>query len=403
MSDVMRVVEGESSLLPVPARDQLAGGAITIRDAVLSDFDFIDALQKQHKLGVGFMYTAQIMGHLAQGHVIIAEDTLGREVGYCIGVDKYFKREDTGVIYQMNIVPGRQRGLIGATLLKAMFERSAYGVRLFCCWCAQDLPANRFWEAMGFTALAFRTGSKKKTFVNQQGEKVTQPRTHIFWQKRVRAGDDEIPWWFPSQTGNGAIGEDRIVLPIPAGTHWSDAKPAVLPGVNNVLLEIAGEREAEMKALQAASQSPEQVAARKAERKQARERAKQLRQAANERATSVASGGLRFAPAPGSAPGNGVDAGAKQKKDAAKAAKKKVAKKNDPRLVAMARELRDRWLEAVAEQPGLLEQGNGSAGHGKYDVCRQVEGGWAEKEAQPRVVEVVSVVDAVQVKRLDAA
>ena len=27
----------------------------------------------------------------------------------------------------------------------------------------------------------------------------------------------------------GAIREDRLVLPIPPGTHWSDAKPLILP------------------------------------------------------------------------------------------------------------------------------------------------------------------------------
>ncbi len=97
-------------------------------------------------------------------------------VGYCIGNDQYFKRDDVGIIYQMNVVPDRRRSLVGATLLKAMFDRAAYGCRLFCCWCAQDIEANRFWEAIGFIPLAFRAGSAKKS------------RVHIFWQTRIRAG-----------------------------------------------------------------------------------------------------------------------------------------------------------------------------------------------------------------------
>jgi hypothetical protein len=120
-------------------------------------------------------------------------------VGYLISADRYFKRDDVGIVYQMNVVPGRQRGLVGATLLKAAFDRAAYGCRLFCCWCAQDIAANRFWEAMGFVPLAFRTGSRGK------GAKGAS-RTHVFWQRRVRAGDVTTPYWFPSQTTAGASG-----------------------------------------------------------------------------------------------------------------------------------------------------------------------------------------------------
>src|SRR5204862_887042 len=124
-------------------------------------------------------------------------------VGYCIGNDQYFKRDDVGIIYQMNIVPAKQRGLIGATLVKAMFDCAAWGCKLFCCWCAQDIEANRFWESLGFIPLAFRAGSRGKQ------------RVHIFWQRRIRAGDNETPYWFPSQTSSGPIREDRLVFPMP--------------------------------------------------------------------------------------------------------------------------------------------------------------------------------------------
>src|ERR1051326_8634541 len=107
-----------------------------------------------------------------------------------------------------------------------MFDRAAYGCRLFCCWCAQDLEANRFWEALGFVPLAFRAGSRGRG-------KNGAARVHIFWQKRIREGDVTTPWWFPSQTTSGSIREDRLVFPIPPGTHWSDAKPIVLPGIDD--------------------------------------------------------------------------------------------------------------------------------------------------------------------------
>src|SRR5207244_5535597 len=101
--------------------------------------------------------------------------------GYVIGHDQYFKRDDVGIIYQMNVVPDRQRGLIGATLVKAMFERAAYGCRLFCCWCAQDIEANYFWEPLGFVPLAFRTGSRERG------------RAHRRWKRRNREGQTTTP------------------------------------------------------------------------------------------------------------------------------------------------------------------------------------------------------------------
>src|SRR5206468_634898 len=162
------------------------------------------------------------------GHVLVAEDEAKQPVGYCIGHDQYFKRDDVGIIYQMNVVPGRQRGFVGATLLRAMFDRAAYGCRLFCCRCAQDIAANRFWEAVGFVPLAYRAGSREKG------------RVHIFWQRRIRRGDDETPWWFPSQTSAGSIREDRLVLPIPPGTHWSDAKPLILPSDGEACAALEG-------------------------------------------------------------------------------------------------------------------------------------------------------------------
>src|SRR5262249_41546540 len=152
-------------------------------------------LQRKHARMVGWFPTKQLETNITQGHVLIAESGSER-VGYCISRDRYFKRDDCGIVYQLNVVPSKHRGLIGATLIKAVFDRAAYGCKLFCCWCAQDLQANHFWESIGFVPLAFRTGSRKA------GSK-KEPRIHIFWQRRIREGDTETPYWFPAETSGG--------------------------------------------------------------------------------------------------------------------------------------------------------------------------------------------------------
>src|SRR5947209_2335571 len=328
-----------SSPLPLPRLP------LSIRPGTLADLPFIDALQKRHAKQVGWMPRQQLEGKVGQGQVLVAEENpelgivacgSGRpaghnpesRIGYCIASDRYFKRDDVGIIYQMNVVPEAQRSLVGAALLKAVFERAAYGCKLYCCWCAQDIAANKFWEAMGFVPLAFRAGSEKKS------------RVHIFWQKRIRSGDEATPYWFPSQTGGGSIREDRLVLPIPPGTHWSDAKPLILP------------RE----------EAPTPALPRGTGRGSEAGRAEKPKVKGPSRSVAVASrGGLWFAPPK-------LEAKAEEKP--AKAAKgPRTKRKHDPRLVAAARELRDRWLERVNAGAAALP-----VARGKYEVRRGIEG-----------------------------
>jgi len=163
---------------------------------------------------------------------------------------------------------------------------------------------------MGFVPLAFRAGSEKKS------------RVHIFWQKRIRAGDASTPWWFPSQTTGGSMRADRIVLPIPPGKRWDDGMPRILPAEPQVP-KLAAPR----------PKKPTAAAAPPA---------------------PVALASLRFAPAKPPEP-----AAAEKPKPA-----KKPKAKNDPKLVAAAREFRDRYLEEV-NAGRWLPQANA-----KYDVAR---------------------------------
>src|SRR5687768_8809198 len=241
----------ERNPLPRPLPDYRERG-LSIRVATMADLPFLDGLQKKHNRALGYFPTKQFEGYIAMGGVLVAEEanegvrvrvgvrvgpegepapdhthtlnpTLTRPspapplLGYCISRDRYLKRDELGVIYQLCVDQGSQRKLVGATLVKEVFARSAYGCRLYCCWCAQDLAANHFWESMGFVPVAFRAGSSGKK------------RVHIFWQRRVCDGDTQTRWWYPCQTSSGAIREDRLVFPIPPGTHWSEVRAVAMP------------------------------------------------------------------------------------------------------------------------------------------------------------------------------
>jgi ribosomal protein S18 acetylase RimI-like enzyme len=358
---------------------------ISIRAATMADLPFMDRLQKANSRALGYFPTKQFEGYIAMGGVLVAESAgngqlaAGSEdapslptarcplptyspLGYIISRDRYLKRDELGVIYQLCVTPGEQRKLVGAALVQAVFERAAYGCRLFCCWCAQDLAANRFWEAMGFVPVAFRTGSTKKGQVSrgkgqvEENTSATGPlplntcpsrsRVHIFWQKRIRRGDTATPWWFPSKTESGALRADRIVLPIPPGVRWEDVRPWEDEGLRTNGLGLSEEK------------------------------AKPARRSKASTKSLVLSPKSSRVPVQFGRPG-AVMPVAETPAAAAEIVKtprpKRATPKVDPKLVQAARELRDRWLEQVnAGQYDLPSAAKYDIGRLPSPPCRQV-------------------------------
>jgi GNAT superfamily N-acetyltransferase len=330
----------------------IARCAVAVRPALAGDYAFIDRLQAMHSKALGFMRKAALEGKIKLGEVFIAEEIVdcgmlnvgkdnsqqstlnnqhSRPIGYCIFSNRYLKRDELGVVYQMNIAPEAQRKLVAATLLKAVFERAPYGCKLFCCWCAQDLDANHFWETLGFIPLAFRTGAVGK-----------KTRTHIFWQRRIREGDVSTPYWFPSKTDGGMMREDRIVLPIPPGVHWKDPMPILIPEVQKALPEPGKELSGKGSRAAGGDLKPRKTKAQVQTRQPLR--------------------GLSFAPVKAVV----------EKPKAAKPKREKV--KADPKHVAAARELRDRYLEQF--NSGLILPA------GKYAVGRVLEANAMQVDAK---------------------
>lgn len=190
------------------------------------------------------------------------------------------------------------------------------------------------------------------------------PRTQIFWERRIREGDDMTPYWMPTETSNGAIQENRIALPIPPGLHWSDPMPVVLPGM---------EKTGAVNALPAGETDASGIAsggASKAKRVKVKAPAKPVL-----KPTSIRMGGLRFVPGK---PPEPVKA-EKQKK--AKPPREKF--ENDPELVDKARVLISKYLDQV--NPGMMLP---PGAYGKYDVSRALE---AAPSAAPLIEEAMKI------------
>ena len=383
MSEVIRVQRREDvsalvvSQLIVPQRILPKLPGVTTRLATHEDFGWIDALQKAESANLGFLPEVAFRKRIDEGNLLVA--TIGERQlpgGYCLGVDKYMKQGHVGVIFQLNVAPAYRRSLVAATLLQAQFDKSAYSTRLYGCWCLQSIAANKFWEAMGFVPLAFRAGGRKK-------RKGQADRVHIYWQKRIRprkedGTPDDTPYWYPEATEGGLMMESRVALPLPPApeVHWSDPLPVLLPG--------DAERSAELKLLEGAVEAAE-LAERAAKRKGrggnrgGAESAEPKREPVKpSRVVSAGGFGTPAPPEAGRTAQAQVDAKsaaireAKLAKAAAVAKLKEAQKRNDPQLLAYARELRDKWQEHVApgsEGARRLEQRQ----RGKYDVVRALE------------------------------
>ena len=116
---------------------------ISVRKAVMADLKFVDDLQKSCPGALGFQFESALIKRIEQGNILIAEvpvnadggagvspadraqpesrlshgcaamagetPTPPKRVGYCLGVDRYYKRDDLGIIYQMGVLPEYRR------------------------------------------------------------------------------------------------------------------------------------------------------------------------------------------------------------------------------------------------------------------------------------------------------
>ncbi|MEM9751755.1 MAG: GNAT family N-acetyltransferase [Planctomycetota bacterium] len=433
MSDgILARVDGASATQGLQALRPLASRvSIDIRPATEADFPWIDALQKKNTHALGFMRRDWILGRIAKGEVLIAyvggemsdvrcpnagavgldaadishptSDINHVPVGYVIGADRYMSQDPVGLIYQLCVAPEFRGQLVAATLLKAFMERCAYGTRLMSCWCRQDLVANEFWEAMGFVPIAFRaSGRSTVQRLRKQAKKEAEARgevwdadapvvggVQIWWQRRVRVGDERTEYWFPPETRAGAMGEVRLSFPIPPEVSWREVMPVVLPG--------SGEREARLLALEDAVKAADAALRSPRSKKGGGERGPSKRDADQATGPSpravktlaVSGFGVGASPEPEVQRDEQREAAAREAEAAERAAEREAReaqkraalealkaerRKNDPAMVAMARELRDKWQEQSA-QGGLVAGWLAERSAGKYDVGRVLADG----------------------------
>jgi len=130
-----------------------------IRPATAADMLFIKSLQKRYTNQLGFLPTAALAEYIKSGRILL-NDVNGQEAGYVLwrpaAAGNY-----TGIsIIQAAVCQDAQRLHVGRGMIDHL--RSTHTVGVLGCWCATDLEANSFWQALGFLPCASRLGGKRR-------------------------------------------------------------------------------------------------------------------------------------------------------------------------------------------------------------------------------------------------
>ena len=175
----------------------------TIRYARLSDYTWIQRMQRIFSNQIGFLSAAALKNYIEQKNVMIA-DRENIPVGYLLGRLSLSWQPDLAQVIQIAVHPDYAGAHVAtqllATLVKLSQDNKRVGVQAIC---REDLAANEFWKARGFKHICFLTpnNARKKAL--------------IVWRLPLAS---KLPLWFCQP-------------PRRAGTHGRRPKPATRKGI----------------------------------------------------------------------------------------------------------------------------------------------------------------------------
>lgn len=127
-----------------------------LRVAAADEIAFVCKVQKQHSGALGFLPRGAIDVYVAAGRVLIGEQN-GDEAGYILGRQGMRYDQRIAPITQCAVDMSAQRRTLGMQMVEAWVTGAFLDGRgCVQCWCADDIDAQHFWPACGFTPIARR-------------------------------------------------------------------------------------------------------------------------------------------------------------------------------------------------------------------------------------------------------
>lgn len=120
--------------------------------------EYVLSLAKKHTDEIGFLPKATVEHYVRAGQVLLETEN-DEMCGFLIFGNGWPRLK----IYQACVQLDAQRRAHGLAMVGKLIARaSERGYEAVSLWCADDLPANEFWEAAGFQKLKSKPGGKRR-------------------------------------------------------------------------------------------------------------------------------------------------------------------------------------------------------------------------------------------------
>jgi N-acetylglutamate synthase-like GNAT family acetyltransferase len=142
----------------------LAEYKYTIRKAIASDLDIVNALASSHKKELGFVRKVTLANSIMH-----QELTLAQTDGQVVGFVRYHHRLDTQTtLYDIVVSPTARLAGIGKALIGSLAnEASLLGKKTVVLKCPSELDANNFYSHIGFVRWEEEPGKKRSLIIWQ--------------------------------------------------------------------------------------------------------------------------------------------------------------------------------------------------------------------------------------------
>lgn len=124
----------------------------------MTDVRYVEHLMRSNYDAVGFIPRPRLEQYAARGQVLMEHEN-DAPAGFLV----FGAGWPTLRIYQACIQYDARRIEHGTRLVeRVMTEAARRGCHIVSLWCADDLPANAFWEAVGFRCIGTRPGGSAR-------------------------------------------------------------------------------------------------------------------------------------------------------------------------------------------------------------------------------------------------
>jgi GNAT superfamily N-acetyltransferase len=127
---------------------------VIVRPPQRALIDAVKALADRHRDELGFHTRQAFIDSARRGELLVAT-----EADAVVGFVRFHKRRDgVATLYEIVTAPGRRRRGVARQLVAAVVEEGRlWGARLLRLSCPAELPANAFYQAVGFTRTSPRS------------------------------------------------------------------------------------------------------------------------------------------------------------------------------------------------------------------------------------------------------